>query len=134
MILGSIRRLNNDLRMMIGLFQLVPRSLEELTSGSALLEGIRERGGAFLSREVERIQTRAQQRAGGIQAGQVGAGVAAAVAPPGALGSSTTVNQGGDSITMNITGASEAEMMSLMDRLRVNRNRQAMAAAAGGER
>jgi hypothetical protein len=134
-ILGSVRRLNQDLRMMIGLFQLVPRSLEELTSGSALLEGIRERGGAFLGRESERMQSSAQQRFGAQQAGQVAAGVAAAAAPALVGGASaTTVNQGGDNITMNITGASEAEMVAMMDRLRVERNRRAIAAAAGGER
>ena len=148
-ILTSVENLNFQLKTMVGWLKVADEALSVLTGGGGDILGVFRQQQGSLADEAERIgrarfeaQSDAQRRSSGQYFDPVSFGgplrdrVNAALIQPSqtAAAGATTVNQGGDTITMNITGASEGEMVAMMNRLRMERNRAALAAAAGGER
>lgn len=131
-LLGVIRKLNDDLQIMVGWLQIATELIKAVTGGeSDVLGTINRLRGEF----IDRAQERGRQQFAEMVMGQVGAGEAAAAAGvPFVNGGNTTVTQGGDTITMNITGASQGEIENFVESQRVKRNRRLMAAVAGGER
>lgn len=133
LLLGFFERMNEDLRIAVGYLQLVTELIKSISGEGDVFGTMSRLRGEFVERSRARGREAFAAQVAGL--GQVGAGVATVTAPSAATGAaSTTVNQGGDQITMNITGPSVEEMVQVSERLRTDRNRRALAAVAGGER